>query len=62
MCIHALVLGRVFDQNEQPADLFALISALLTTEEMQRLNSQVDVDGLPPEDVAEDFLSENGSV
>jgi glycine betaine/choline ABC-type transport system substrate-binding protein len=29
---------------------------------MQGLNSQVDVDGLPPEDVAEDFLSENGSV
>jgi hypothetical protein len=37
----------VFDQNEQPADLFAFISALLTTEEMQRLNSQVDGDGPP---------------
>jgi len=45
--IHALVLGRVFDQNEQLADLFAPISALLTTEEVQRLNSQVDGDGPP---------------
>ena len=59
----ALTIRReVFDQNEQLADLFAPISALLTTEEMQRLNSQVDVDGLPPEDVAEDFLSENGFI
>ena len=47
LCLHALVLGRVFDQNEQLADLFAAISALLTTEEVQRLNSQVDGDGLP---------------
>ena len=59
----ALTIRReAFDQNERPADLFAPISALLTTEEMQRLNSQVDVDGLPPEDVAEDFLSENGFI
>ena len=52
----------MFEENERLADLFAPISALLTTEEMQRLNSQVDVDGLPPEDVAEDFLSENGFI
>ncbi len=53
---------EAFAQNEQLADLFAPISELLTTEEMQRLNAQVDVDGLPPEDVAEDFLSENGFI
>ena len=59
----ALTIRReVLEENEQLADLFAPISALLTTEEMQRLNSQVDVDGLPPEDVAEDFLSENGFI
>ncbi len=53
---------EVFEQNEQLADLFAPISALLTTEEMQRLNAQVDVDGLPPEEVAEQFLSANGFI
>ena len=37
----------VFDQSEQLAGLFAPISALLATEEMQRLTSQLGVDGLP---------------
>jgi hypothetical protein len=45
--IYALVLGIVFDQSEQLAGLFAPISALLTTEEMQRLTSQLGVDRLP---------------
>lgn len=52
----------VFDQSEQLAGLVAPISALLATEEMQRLTSQLGVDGLPPEDVAEDFLSKSGFI
>jgi osmoprotectant transport system substrate-binding protein len=57
----ALTVRRdVFEEHEQLADLFAPISELLTTEEMQRLNAQVDVDGLPPEEVAEQFLRDNG--
>jgi osmoprotectant transport system substrate-binding protein len=52
----------VFEENEQLADLFAPISELLTTEQMQQLNSQVDVDGLPPEEVAETFLRDNGFI
>jgi osmoprotectant transport system substrate-binding protein len=52
----------VFEENQQLADLFAPISELLTTEEMQRLNAAVDVDGQPPEDVAQEFLRDNGFI
>ncbi|MDX6382412.1 MAG: osmoprotectant transport system substrate-binding protein [Rubrobacteraceae bacterium] len=52
----------VFQQNQQLADLFAPISELLTTEQMQQLNLQVDVDGQPPEQVAEQFLRDNGFI
>lgn len=42
------------------ADVMATLSPLLTTEEMQKLNSLVDVDGEDPEDVATDWLKEKG--
>ena len=53
---------EVFEENEQLAELFAPISELLTTEQMQQMNLQVDVDGLPPEEVAETFLRDNGFI
>lgn len=36
------------------------VSAVLTTEELQAMNQQVDVDRENPEDVAEQFLADNG--
>src|SRR5215207_10119647 len=51
---------EVLQENEQLAQLFAPISELLTTEEMQQLNAAVDVEGQPPEEVAEQFLRDNG--
>ena len=42
--------------------LFNPITEALTAEEMTQLNARVDVDGELPEDVAEDWLSENGFV
>ncbi len=53
---------EVFEENEQLADLFGEISPLLTTEQMQQLNLEVDVNGLPPEEVAETFLRDNGLI
>jgi osmoprotectant transport system substrate-binding protein len=53
---------EVFEGNEQLADLFGEISPLLTTEQMQQLNLEVDVNGVPPEEVAETFLRDNGLV
>lgn len=44
------------------ADVMALVSPLLTTEVMQNLNSQVDVEGEDPEDVAIDWLTEQGLI
>ncbi|SFN62093.1 glycine betaine ABC transporter substrate-binding protein [Mycetocola miduiensis] len=44
------------------ADIIAEISPLLTTEEMQKLNALVDVDGEEPEDVAIDWLTEQGLI
>jgi osmoprotectant transport system substrate-binding protein len=38
------------------------LSETLTTEVMSRLNAQVSVDGLPPEDVASDYLTEEGFI
>ncbi|MCA1853566.1 MAG: hypothetical protein LC647_14575 [Beggiatoa sp.] len=42
--------------------LFAPISEKLTTETLQKLNAQVDVEGQLPEEVAEQWLSENGFI
>lgn len=50
------------DEYPAIADVIAKISPLLTTEEMQRLNAQVDVDGEDPEDVANTWLSDQGLI
>ncbi|MCU1408887.1 MAG: hypothetical protein JWM23_967 [Microbacteriaceae bacterium] len=44
------------------ADVMAKMSSLLTTEEMQKLNAQVDVDGEDPEDVAHQWLTDQGLI
>ena len=44
------------------ADVLAELSPLLTTEVMQELNAKVDVDGEDPEDVAIDWLEEQGLI
>lgn len=50
------------DKYPAIADVIAKISPLLTTEEMQKLNAKVDVDGDDPEDVATDWLKEQGLI
>ncbi|MFG6279847.1 glycine betaine ABC transporter substrate-binding protein [Microbacterium sp. 5K110] len=50
------------DEYPAIADVIAEISSLLTTEEMQKLNAKVDVDGEDPEDVATDWLKEQGLI
>lgn len=44
------------------ADIIAKLSPLLTTEEMQKLNAEVDVDGREPAKVAEEFLKSKGLI
>jgi len=44
------------------ADVMALMTPKLTTEQMQQLNAKVDVDGEDPQDVAVDWLEETGLV
>ena len=44
------------------ADLFTLISEELTTETLVELNSQVDIEGKTPANVAEQWLQENDFV
>lgn len=53
---------EVFQENEQLAELFAPISEQLTQEKMTELNARVDVEGQFAEQVAEDFLRENGFI
>lgn len=50
------------DEYPAIADIIAEVSALLTTDQMQALNALVDVDGEDPEDVAIDWLTEQGLI
>lgn len=50
------------DEYPAIADVIAVVSPLLTTEVMQELNALVDVEGEDPEDVAIDWLEEQGLI
>lgn len=54
--------ASILQQYPKIADVLATMSPLLTTEEMQKLNAKVDVDGEDPQDVAADWLREKGLV
>ncbi len=51
-----------FAENEAVAELFAEIAGALDLETMQELNAKVDVEGEFPEDVAAQWLTDNGFV
>ena len=52
----------VFKEYPELEDIFTPIAEMLTTEELQTLNSQVDVDGLPAEAVAQQWLEDNDLI
>ncbi|MGB7980184.1 MAG: glycine betaine ABC transporter substrate-binding protein [Candidatus Nanopelagicales bacterium] len=54
--------AEVMAAHPQIADVMAKVSPLLTTQEMQRLNARADVDGDEPEDIATDWLVEQGFI
>jgi len=56
------VSKEVIEKNPQITKLFAPISEKLTTDELQKLNAKVDVDGQLEDQVAEEWLSENGFI
>ncbi|MDQ3531744.1 MAG: glycine betaine ABC transporter substrate-binding protein [Actinomycetota bacterium] len=57
------VNGKAFDKyGPELEKIFAPIADKLDTETLQKLNSQVDVDGLPEEAVAEQWLTEEGLI
>ncbi|HLU59905.1 MAG TPA: glycine betaine ABC transporter substrate-binding protein, partial [Pseudonocardia sp.] len=56
------VRQEVLDQHPQLADVFNPIAEKLTTELMRELNERVDVGGELPDEVAEDFLRQNGFI
>lgn len=51
-----------FKQHPQIEQVMAPIAKKLTTEQMQTLNARVDIDGVLPDKVAEDWLDEEGFV
>jgi len=53
---------EVIEKNPQITKLFAPISEKLTTDELQKLNAKVDVEGQLEDQVAEEWLSENGFI
>jgi osmoprotectant transport system substrate-binding protein len=56
------VSKQVYEDYPQIEKIFAPVSEKLTTETLLNLNAQVDVQGQLPEDVAEQWLSENGFI
>lgn len=50
------------EENPQLKDVFAPVAKKLTTETLRNLNAAIDVDGEDPEDVAEDWLKEEGLI
>lgn len=51
---------EIFNNNPDIAELFRPLTQSLTTEKMRQLNAKVDVEGQLPEQVAEDYLENNG--
>jgi osmoprotectant transport system substrate-binding protein len=56
------VRKEVIEKNPQIAKLFAPISKKLTTQTLQKLNAKVDVEGQLEDQVAEEWLSQNGFI
>ncbi|HET6661801.1 MAG TPA: glycine betaine ABC transporter substrate-binding protein [Rubrobacter sp.] len=56
------VSKEVIEKNPQLTKLFAPISKKLTTEELLELNAKVDVEGQLEDQVAEEWLSQNGFI
>lgn len=57
------VRKETYDEyGDQLDKVFGPIAEALDTKTMTQMNARVDVDGELPEDVAKDFLSENGFV
>ena len=50
------------DEHPGIADVMALMSDKLTTEEMQKLNALADVEGEDPEDIANTWLTDQGLI
>ena len=57
-----IMTDDLLQEYPELADLFALISEELTTETLVELNSQVDIEGKTPANVAEQWLRENGFI
>jgi osmoprotectant transport system substrate-binding protein len=57
-----LVDKKVMDQYPQIEKIFAPINKKLTTEELRKLNEKVDVQGQLEDQVAEEWLKENGFI
>ncbi|MEJ7774651.1 MAG: glycine betaine ABC transporter substrate-binding protein [Nocardioidaceae bacterium] len=53
---------EVLADSPEVEEVLAPVAEALTTEELQQLNAQVDVEGLPVEAVAEKWLEENGLI
>lgn len=60
--ITPVVRKETLEQNPELRDLLNELSAKLDDETMSRLNAEVDVEGRTIEDVAHDFLEENGLI
>jgi osmoprotectant transport system substrate-binding protein len=57
-----IVTEETNNENPEILEVLAPLAETLTTETMTQLNSQVSAEGLKPEDVAHDYLQEQGFI
>jgi osmoprotectant transport system substrate-binding protein len=55
-------IGRKDKMTDQVKQALNALSAKITTEELTKLNAQVDVDKKDPESVARDWLTQQGLI
>jgi len=60
--VSPVVNGDLLEEHPEIAEILNPVSAKLTTEVMQKLNAEVDVEGREPSLVARDWLREQGFV
>jgi osmoprotectant transport system substrate-binding protein len=59
----AVTMGAdLYDKYPSVSKILSPIAAKLTTEELQKLNADVDVNGLPPDAVAKKWLQDNNFI
>jgi osmoprotectant transport system substrate-binding protein len=57
-----VVRNDVLEENPEVEEILNSVTEILNVDAIRELNGRVDIDGEDPEDVAEDFLRQQGLI